>query len=317
VSAQTKVDFETLVIQLPASYFIEYHKKKRLARFLGCSPLRRFAVKGLAKVFPHKFVVELRNLALNYAHTEKYIEILRDRESKEGAANFGSEYGYKDDELEFAVAKYYKKQLLDRDAKPATESFDLYDHAVGIVAALLTEDSLIAKTINFGVSYAHVDSILARMFPDRLFVGVDRSNLTKQFNYECFGDLSNISFEAENIMEYLEADHSGSILFHMRTCTVLPQSFVEALYEKASRANVRYIVGMEQIGVSRQTDQPYRFSEGKQDSVVFRSFMHIHNYPGILREYGYDLERIELVKTAHSDEDYRLLSFTAKKRDVG
>ena len=57
--------------------------------------------------------------------------------------------------------------------------------------------------------------------------------------------------------------------------------------------------------------RPYIFSEDDQESVVYRSSMLIHNYPGILKKCGFRISGTELLKTGHSHDDYRILSFTA------
>jgi hypothetical protein len=93
---------------------------------------------------------------------------------------------------------------------------------------------------------------------------------------------------------------------------VLPPSFVHKLYKAVLNAGFSYIVGMEFFGVSRETSKVFEFSEDPVQSVFFRDFMFLHNYPGILKECGFKLEDIELIKTRHSDEDLRLLSFVAK-----
>ncbi|MDO8579988.1 MAG: hypothetical protein Q7S13_00740, partial [Candidatus Omnitrophota bacterium] len=74
--------------------------------------------------------------------------------------------------------------------------------------------------------------------------------------------------------------------------------------------------GMEQVGVSRETSKTFEFSEESVPSVLFRGFMFLHNYPGILKETGWKPEEIELVKTKHPHEDFRILSFVAKNKNM-
>lgn len=214
------------------------------------------------------------------------------------------------------TAYFYKKQLEERENNSATdESFDFYEHADHVLSDLLSKDSSIEVSSNFGVSYAYLDSVLAKKFANCQFVGIDRSKLTQEFNQKIFNDQSNLRFEALDIFEYLANQSQCGVLVHMRTCTLLPKHFLLKLYRAAFKAKVKYIVGFEQIGWSRETDNAYRFSDDDQESVVFRGFMNIHNYPGILKAAGFRLDRIELLKTAHPDDDYRIISFTASKID--
>jgi len=265
----------------------------------------------LAKIIPVKFLIEARNIAGNYSGTLRKIKSIQ-QEGDINPLNFDSGYGYKDELQELSIGQYYRKQLLQNDVHEKSESLELYDHVIAEVSKLLTSNPSIKKVINFGVSYAHVDSELAKIFPNVSFVGIDRSQLTKEFNQEFFGDIKNLSFETGDIFKYLDStEQQDSVLLHMRTCVVLPKYFLEDLYRKSRDVGVKFIIGFEQIGLSRQTNAPYSFSEKDQDSVVFRIFMQIHNYPGILKKLGYEIKRTKLLKTRHQDDDFRILSFTA------
>lgn len=219
------------------------------------------------------------------------------------------------EQREVKVTKYYHRQLLESQLRPLqVESLELYRHAIAAVGELLASDQAIKRVVNFGVSYAYVDSELAKRFPAVEFVGVDRARGTRDFNLEHFGHLGNMRFMAEDIFQVLQPGAwDGALLLHVRTCTFLPRGFIQSLYQAARLAGVRHIVGMEPLGISRQTHQPYAFSDQEQESVLFRNAMYIHNYPWLLGQAGYAPQRFEMVKTAHKAEDYRILSFTGRR----
>lgn len=277
---------------------------------MGSTSLTRFGLRILAKLVPLKIFILASTIAGNYASTFKKIKRIQ-QERDENPLSFNSEFGYKDEIQELSVAKYYRHQLQLNDLHEKSESFELYNKVISEVSKLLTDNPSIKKVINFGVSYAHVDSELAKLFPNVSFIGIDRSKMTQKYNQESFGDIKNLSFEAGDIFEYLESsDQRDSVLFHMRTCVLLPKDFLEKLYKKSHNLGVKFIVGFEQIGLSRQTNIPYSFSDADQESVVFRIFMIIHNYPGILKNQGYSMVNSELLKTRHADDDFRILCFT-------
>ena len=242
----------------------------------------------------------------------KSLELLK--QDSVDANLYGSQYGYEDDLHELSTAIKYKEQLDNGVNSSANESGVLYRHAEDVLTNLLTADPNLKHFINFGVSYAHIDSVLAVKFPAVTFIGIDRSTFTKHLNEEWFSHLKNMQFVAGDIFDFLaETDLTGGVFYHTRTLALLPRSFIERLYSAVKRAKFMYIVGMEMIGISRQTLRPYDFTNQAQASVVFRDGMYIHNYPGILNNAGFDMTRAELVRTNHPHADYRILSYTGHR----
>ncbi len=245
-----------------------------------------------------KFFKSLKNLSLNSPRSHM----------------FASDYGYEDDIRELNTAIKYKSQIENGVDKFPSESSKLYKYIEKEVSALFLKDPNIKHFVNMGVSYAYIDSILASKNPSVHFLGIDRSKFTKLFNEIHFSHFKNIEFIAEDIFSFLKSRRfDGGVFFHTRTLLLLSKSFIEELYRAVADAGFKYIVGMEQVGISRQTLKPYQFSEDDKESVVFRSFMFIHNYPGILKKSGFQISKIELVKTDHPHEDFRMLSFTASR----
>jgi len=305
-------NYAHLNIELSKDFYTKYQRSQFLGKLLGSISATRFSLRILAKIFPLKMFIKARDIAGNYSGTVRKIKSIQ-QEGDDNPLDFESEYGYTDELHELNVAKYYREQLLLNDLNEKSESLELYKNVIAEVSKFLTVNPSIKKVINFGVSYGHVDSELAKLFPNVSFVGIDRSKLTQQFNQELFGGIKNLSFVAGDIFQYLDsADQQGSVLLHMRTCGCLPKSFMEKLYMKSHDLGVKFVVGFEQTGLSRQTNAPYNYTEADQESVVFRIYMQIHNYPGILKKQGYEIERSELIKTRHADEDFRILSFTGR-----
>jgi trans-aconitate methyltransferase len=192
------------------------------------------------------------------------------------------------------------------------ESLALYEHAISVLNDLI-EKCNVRQVVNFGVSYAHVDSVLARKMKDVKFVGVDRSKAIKQLNEE-ESKFENISFISGDIMGWIntQKDLNNTLFYSMRTCVLLPQVFIEKLYKKLAEKNCYLIVGFEPFGLSRSMNSLYEQTKRKKESAIFRDIMYLHNYLEILNSNGYEMKRIEYVKTAHIDKDYRIQSFTAQ-----
>ena len=57
----------------------------------------------------------------------------------------------------------------------------------------------------------------------------------------------------------------------------------------------------------------YNFSDDDKPSVAYRGGMYLHNYPGILRKFGYRVVESKLIKTDHPHEDFRLLYMLAER----
>ena len=233
----------------------------------------------------------------------------------QNAQDFGSNYGYNDAVRELSYTALYHNQLREKDfEEQPSESSALYKQAIQVLSKLFDRDKNITHLVNFGVCYAHIDSVLSRKYRQVNFIGVDRSNFTKLYNEEYFADSQNLEFINGDILDLLtQRKFGGLCLLHTRTACYLPKTFMERLYKTAYDSGCRYIIGLEQIGISRQTFKPFEFDESDRPSVLFRDGFFIHNYPGLVSKAGFKIESIELVKTKHPHEDYRILSFVAQR----
>jgi len=232
----------------------------------------------------------------------------------ENAHEFSSSFGYSNEDAELATLLQYKTQIDKKKTDDHSESGKLYDHALEAISSLLNEDGAIQKVFNFGVSYAYIDSLLADKFPKTNFVGIDRSIYTKCVNDALFKTSGNLEIIFGDVFDVLKNNNfDGCIFFHTRTLVLLPEDFIKRLYKAVELAGFKYIVCIEQIGVSRFTNEPYEFSITPQNSIPFRDGMYIHNYPGLIDEAGYQIKKSQLIKTNHPHPDYRFLSIIAEK----
>lgn len=196
------------------------------------------------------------------------------------------------------------------------ESPILYEHVISKSAVLLKSHGL-RTFFNLGVSYPYVDNELAQKFPNTKFIGIERTEVVPLLNNHFFADQKNMVSVSGNLFDFLKKDAlPESLFFHARTMTLLSRTFVERAYAAAADAGCTFIFGNEQIGVSRESGQPFRFSFNEKPSEIYRKRMFIHNYPAILKTAGYKVVYIEAVETGHPDPDYRILSFIGERVKV-
>ncbi len=298
--------YSQLIPPPPLAWRLRYRISRLTAKTLVAVPLVPRALRAIA----HKLLAAV-TLADDEVKNRKQLGLLN--RDLAGQPEPESKFGY--DELqEIAALKNYQAQVTDPNFKNAvSESPVLYDAIFERVSAILKNDPAVKTFVNFGVSFAHIDSVLAARFPSVKFIGIDRSEVTKTFNERCFSSLTNLEFIAGDVFELLASkrDFKNAVFFHTRTMLVIPPSVVSRLYARVKDSGFKYVVGLEQIGYSRETDAPYEFSDEPKASVLFRTIMFLHNYPGMLKQAGYRLTSIKALKTAHPHEDFRILAFTA------
>lgn len=278
-------------------------------KYLG---LRKFLFGNRLAQFISANAVLVQSVQRSEEKTRRSIGLAN--ESGESAAEFGSGFGYEDELHELAIAFRYKKEI-ESGFKLPSDSRLLYEHAERVLSQLINTHRTgrpVRQVLNFGVSYAYTDNMLAAVFPDVQFIGVDRSRLTKAMNETEFPNSPNLQFVASDVFDVLKAGaFADGCLWHMRTALLLPKPFLKSLYAAAAKAGIRHICLFEPIGISRQTLRPYQFSESEKPSVALRDGFFIHNYPHLLKEAGFAVERAELVATGHPHPDIRILSITA------
>jgi len=232
--------------------------------------------------------------------------------SDDDSYSLGSQYGYPGDIFfnEMSCAHHYKKQI-DGKFKNPSESKKLYEHIIDISSDLLDKNKS-CSYFNFGISYAWTDAILAKKYDKAKFIGIERTEAAQMYNNNFFAEIKNLKVLSGDIFEVLKKNRfDQGIFFHSRTLLLLSKEFIDKLYNRVYQAGFRYIVGMEQHGISKQTGKFFNFSYSDQSSVVYRQNMYIHNYPFLLKKNGFKLNRIQNICTDHPHSDYRILSFTA------
>ena len=306
------VDYSKLEVNLPKRWWIRYKLSKYTARVLDRFPFIHRVVQGV-----HWRIGHLEMVRGQFKVDRKYVELLA--QDAQDANRNDSPYGYDSEMREIGVVLEYQAQLKKKDFETCmSESPVLYREVIKTISELFEKDSEIPSMLDFGVSYAYLNSALAKRFPNKKFVGADRSPFVKLYNEWVFSDVKNLSIYAGDIFNLLQTESfKKGILFHARTALCLPPSFLKKLYGQAFKAGIKYIVGFEQCGVSRQTDSFYQFTDTPKPSVLFRNFMYTHNYPYLLKEAGYDVQEINLFKTNHPHQDFRFLRFIAKRNTAG
>lgn len=221
---------------------------------------------------------------------------------------YGTGYGYADEAEDLKVAEFYRSTLRRNERRPL-----LFDHGIATVDRAIMATGA-KRVINFGVCYGHVDAQLAAIHPGVSFVGVDRAPSVKRLNDADF-TAPNLEFVAADIIEYLtsQADLGDTLLYHMRTATLLPQAFVKNLYRICGERGLLGVVGIEPYGLSWETGEFYTQSPETKASVAFRKGMILHNYEGMLRENGLQLLSMDYVKLEKESEDFRLQTFIARR----
>ena len=206
----------------------------------------------------------------------------------------------------------YRKQLTDEYWLNHSESKELYKKLTYGMSDLIKSKGNIKTVFNFGVSYAYVDSILAQDFQNIQFWGYDRSSFTKAVNEVEFAKIRNLKFLCGDLFEHItENAYVNGIFLHCRTACVLNKPILEEVYDKAFHAGFEYVAAFEQFGLSRETFGPFTFSLQQTDSVPYRNFMFIHNYPALLLNAGYRVEKFEIFKTDSPHPDYKMAAFVA------
>lgn len=213
------------------------------------------------------------------------------------------------------VAMIYADELNSMNSdRYSGESRKLYQEQLKTLRAIINSSGA-NSVFNFGVCYAHVDSLLATEYPGKKFTGIDLSPYNCAFNKVEFGSIQNLEIIAGDVFEHLRLNkYDGGIFFHSRTLTLLPRNFIESLYKAVYAANFNYIVCFEQNGLSEETWQPYEFDSLDKPSIYWRNTLYIHNYPQLILAAGFEIQEANLFKTEHPGVDYQILRVIAARK---
>ena len=164
----------------------------------------------------------------------------------------------------------------------------------------------IRNILNFGVFCGVPDFNVAKEFPEKKFIGVDREVKTKQLNESAF-NLPNLSFEALDMIDITYDDrkevkdfiakeirNGEMMVFHARTTTLIYPEAVKKFYKSCADLKVKYIALYENMGMSREFMKYFDFDDMPQDAIPFFSIMMIHNYKKYLEDAGYEIIEKEI-----------------------
>jgi hypothetical protein len=227
-----------------------------------------------------------------------------------------NEFGYTGDtftrELGF-IHKYATQARNFHLENDLSESKALYDRVVADLSVII-EQGNIKNVFNFGIGFAFIDKQLALKFPNVNFFGIERSMAAKFYN-ESDGIPSNLKIFAGDVISHLENNvYENGLFIHIRTALLLPNSFIDNLYSRLENSGFVGLYAVEQLGLSRNTGKAYDFSLQEKKSELFRRHMFIHNYPGILKKYKFEISSFDLLRTNHPHFDYRMLVINAIKK---
>lgn len=259
----------------------------------------------------NRVITKLQNALRTEKSVDRYLKLLATND--QNAHTFDSGYGYEDEIWEINAAIQYYNEV----HKNILFSNDLFQRLVNIISAIKEKEPSVKKFLDFGVSYGYLIAELGKTYPDIQATGIDRSKLTKIFNESLFHDIPNVQFESGDVFDTLiNNDFTGGCFLHTRTLSLLPPNFITRLYKQAFDSGFKYILGAEHWGTSWQTGKPMSLSQSKQDSVLFRNHMFLHNYPEFLLRANYQIEWAEIRKAInHPDPNLHIFIFLAKRRD--
>ena len=225
-----------------------------------------------------------------------------------------NDFGYTGDvftrELDF-IHKY-AVQAKNFNLHNSSESKVLYERVITDLSVILNEGK-IKNVFNFGIGYAFIDKQLAIKFPNINFFGIERSPAAQFYN-DHDGIPTNLKILEGDVISHLENNkYNNGLFIHIRTAVLLPTTFIQNLYSKLENAGFVELYAVEQLGLSRSSGTNFEFSLADKNSELYRRHMFIHNYPGILNMFRFNVKTFELFQTNHPHFDYRMLVIYARK----
>lgn len=194
---------------------------------------------------------------------------------------------------ESGIWRYWEQYYTDMNLDPPTLMFGWLAANYERFMEDAVADGGLTSLVDFGVMCGQPHFNVARRHPQLKIFGVDRQLTTAELNERTFGKGANLEFVADEIEGFLTSgrDLTGSGLFHARTATLVYPDKIRNLYRMAHEAGVDRIVLFENFSLSRSAGRFLDFTDFDADAVTFKNFQFIHNYPRLLEEAGYLVER--------------------------
>ena len=217
-------------------------------------------------------------------------------------------YGY--NELT-EITRFFQNKKLIKQKNNNGDLFTRVNFCVNETEKILSSDHKVKKLFTVGCSYAYYESVIAKKFEHIQVKCFDRSEITALLNKREFV-FSNINFHYGDMIDFLiKQEPVCSIFNHMWTLAYLPKDYVEHIYSNLKKNKTKYIILTERFGISRETGEFFEFSFEDIPSVRYYNDIFIHNYPGILRKYNFDIAKLQVKEIQNKKYSY-LLYIVAK-----
>ena len=216
-------------------------------------------------------------------------------------------YGY--DEFDEIKRFFVNKKLLKKKSNDGL-LIDRINYCINKTEKLISSDLEVKELLTIGCSYAYYESIIAEKCKKIEVNCFDRSEITATLNKREFS-CANINFHHGEVIDFLiHHKHKCSIFNHMWTFCYLGKDFIEKIYSNLKN-KTKYIILVEPFGISREKEVFYEFSFEDIPSVRYYRNIFMHNYPGILKKYNFDIETLQIKEIPNKQYSY-LLYIVAK-----
>lgn len=295
-------DFLTLKQQFDPAFIRKFKNHQAIGKFLHGSTFGRVYSRFASTILSINDDIRRRKAFLEFEDVRKLGDV--------------SKHGYTDRYGDLRAALNYASGIADPNFSKNSHgaAYVLYQEQIKSLRKFLNEHP-VKQVFNFGICFAHVDSVLAKEFPAVKFTGIDLSKYNKAFNDCEFSDIDNLEVLTGDVFKVFDSQSfEQSVLFHSRTLVLLPSEFIAKLYGAALKAGFKWIYGFEPHGLNQETTTPYIFDSSERPSVYWRDKMYIHNYLGLAHRQGFEIVSADNFTTGHSSPDLRYLRFLAERK---
>ena len=212
--------------------------------------------------------------------------------------------GYRLSSDEIRRLKRYMLDVQDRDLRrdyflttPIERTFQ--GLLLPLIKQVVEGDSTIKAIANIGASYAHVDSLLSKLYPSIDFIGVDFAANLAEYNEEF--SRKNIKFISGYAMEMLEqGDLKADVFFFGNAAYEIKNQEIRRYFELFRANGAKYIVLNEPIyplpggaivdplNVNLEVSRPVYSHQGLGVSR-HGPLGRVHNYKAMLEAAGFDV----------------------------
>jgi hypothetical protein len=194
-----------------------------------------------------------------------------------------------------------------------------------LVAKVLESDAAVASVANIGVSYAHIDGLLARTYPSVRFTCVDFAVNLAEYNAEFARE--NLEFRSGYAMEMLEEGTLRADVMLMSSAAYeIKNAEVRRYFELFAQNAVKYVVLNDPIypmpggAIVDPADVPLEESRPVHSIQGVGMHRHgplarVHNYRKMLEAAGFEVIHYHVFRPAFTD--LRMINVIARRRGPG